>query len=57
MKLLLLTMTTIHSATKFTPYELFYGRTYKFNKVNIQNNKHDYLEKLNSFQSELFPAV
>lgn len=57
MKLLLLTMTTIHSATKFTPYELFYGRTYKFNKINIQNNEDDYLEKLNSFQSELFPAV
>lgn len=48
---------SIHSTTKLTPYELFYGRTYKFNKDITSNNVHEYLEKLKRFKNELYPAV
>lgn len=47
----------IHSATKITPYELFYGRTYKFDKEVQYNNEHEYLKKLNEFQEKLYPSI
>lgn len=48
---------TIHSSTKITPYELFFGKTHDF--VDNQNfdNEHDYLTKLNTFQEKLYPSV
>lgn len=47
----------IHSTTKITPYELFHGRTYKFDKDITFNNEHDYLKKLNQFQQTLYPYI
>lgn len=46
----------IHSSIKLTPFEVFYGRTHKFEKQEF-NNVHDYLSKLNEFQRELFPSI
>ena len=46
----------IHSQTKLTPFELFYGRTYKFKNISY-NNVHHYLEKLNEFQEHLYSSV
>lgn len=48
---------SIHSATKLTPYELFYGRTHTFNKNLKYNNTHEYLRKLNEFQEQLYPTI
>lgn len=47
----------IHSATKFTPFELFSGRTHVFNKEVTFDSEHDYLQKLNEFQNTLYPRV
>lgn len=47
----------IHSTTKYTPYELLFGRTYKFDKDITFNNEHDYLQKLNEFQATLYPSI
>lgn len=47
---------SIHSSTKFTPFEIFYGRTYKFNKQRHENF-HEYLDKLNEFQDKFFPMI
>lgn len=46
----------IHSSTKLTPFEVFYGRTYKFDKQEF-NNAHEYLSKLNEFRKELYPSI
>lgn len=47
----------IHSTTKHSPFELFTGKTFKFNK-NLQfSTEHEYLNKLGSFQKELYPAI
>lgn len=47
----------IHSATKLTPQELFTGRTHNFlNSVSF-NNEHEYLQKINAFQAELYPKI
>lgn len=46
----------VHSATNLTPYELFYGRTYKFKNLNYRN-VHEYLDRLHEFQNKLFPEV
>lgn len=48
---------SIHFTTKHTPYELFYGRTYKFNNSITSSNSHEYLEKLRKFQSKLYPEI
>lgn len=48
---------SIHSATKLTPFELFFGRTFKFNKTITYNNEHEYLPRLNEFQNTLYPLV
>lgn len=47
----------IHSTTKHTPYELFFGRPYKFMKTLNFSNEHDYLTKLNTFLDELYPEI
>jgi hypothetical protein len=47
----------IHSSTKFTPYEIFYGRTSKFNDQITFNNEHEYLKKLNQFQQKFYPEI
>jgi hypothetical protein len=47
----------IHSATELTPFEVFYGRTYKFTNTVQHRTVHEYLEKLNEFQNELFPQI
>lgn len=47
----------IHSTTKHTPYELFFGRTHKFNMTVEFNNEHEYLTKLNEFQANLYPLI
>lgn len=47
----------IYSATNLTPYELFTGRTHSFNKNTEYITVHDYLEKLHTFQSKLYPIV
>lgn len=47
----------IHSATKLTPFELFHGRTYKFDRDATFENEHDYLKKLNEFQEILYPSI
>jgi len=39
----------IHSATKYTTFELFSGRTHVFNKTIDYNTEHDYLQRLNEF--------
>jgi len=47
----------IHSATKLTPQELFTGRTHNFlNSVSF-NNDHEYLQKINAFQAELYQKI
>lgn len=47
----------IHSATKHTLYELFFGRPYKFGKTLTFSNEHEYLSKLNTFLNELYPKI
>lgn len=47
----------IHSTTKHTPYELFFGRTYKFNEGINFSDEHDYLTKLHEFQTKLYPLI
>lgn len=47
----------IHSSTGHTPYELFFGRPYKFMKSLNFSNEHDYLSKLNTFLDELYPEI
>jgi len=47
----------IHPATKLTLQELFTGRTHTFlNKVTF-NNEHNYLQKINAFQAEIYPKI
>lgn len=48
---------SIHSATKLTPYELFYGRTHVFNRNIKYTSQHEYLEKLKIFQNELYALI
>lgn len=45
---------SIHSTTKFKPFELFTGRTYDFDKDITPNNYHEYLKTYNKHQKELF---
>ena len=40
---------SIHTATKLTPFELFYGRTPSFEKDLNYNTKHEYLQQLKEF--------
>jgi hypothetical protein len=47
---------SIHSVTKLTPYEAFYGRSYQFSKEN-HSNVHEYLEKLHEFQLKFYPEI
>lgn len=47
----------IHSTTKHTPYELFFGRPYKFTQTLQFTNEHDYLTQLNTFLDELYPKI
>jgi len=47
----------IHSATKLTPQELFTGRTHNFLNTVSFNNEHEYLQKINAFQAELYPKI
>lgn len=48
---------SIHSSTKLTPYELFFGKTYKFEQTVQFNNEHEYLDKLREFQDTLYPLI
>ena len=47
----------IHSVTKLTPYELFFGRPYKFLKTLKFSNEHEYLLKLNEFIDNIYPKI
>lgn len=47
----------IHSSTKITPFELFYGRTYKINRQITFNNEHEYLSKINQFRTQLYESI
>lgn len=47
----------IHSSTKLTPFELFYGRTYEFDRQIAFNNEHEYLSKINKFQTQLYESI
>lgn len=47
----------IHSSTKYTPFELFTGRTHIFEQTIKYDNNHEYLQKLNFFQSKLYQEV
>lgn len=47
----------IHSATKYTPYELFFGRPYIFLKTLDSTGEHEYLTKLNEFLNILYPEI
>lgn len=61
MEILFETLTTynnaLHSANKYTPFELFSGRTHVFNKEINYNTEHYYLQKLNEFQNTLHPKI
>lgn len=48
---------SIHSSTKLTPFELFYGRTQSFEKNLTYNTEHDYLRRLQDFQNHLYTMV
>lgn len=48
---------SIHSATKLTPFELFYGRTPTFEKNLSYNTEHEYLQQLKDFQIELHGLI
>lgn len=48
---------SIHSATKLTPYELFFGRTHVFNETVQFNDEHEYLQKLNEYQQKIYPEI
>lgn len=48
---------SIHSATKFTPFEIFYGRTPSFEKNLHHNTEHEYLQKLNEFRNHLHKTI
>lgn len=48
---------SIHSATKLTPYELFFGRTHIFNRTVQFNEEHEYLQKLNEYQQKIYPEI
>lgn len=47
----------IHSSTKLTPFELFYGKTYKFDRQITFNDEHEYLCKINQFQTQLYKSI
>ena len=47
----------IHSTIKLTPHEVFTGKTFKFLKESEFNNEHEYLQKLNEFQAQLYPLI
>lgn len=47
----------IHSSTGHTPYELFFGRPYKFYKETNTFSQHEYLDKLNEFLNKLYPDI
>lgn len=48
---------SIHSSTKLSPYELFFGKPHSFLEHQNFKNEHDYLEKLNEFQEKLYPTI
>lgn len=48
---------SIHSATKLTPYELFFGRTHIFNRTVQFNDEPEYLQKLNEYQQKIYPEI
>lgn len=48
---------SIHTATKLTPFELFYGRTLLFEKDLNYNTNHEYLQQLKEFQSKLYQSI
>lgn len=48
---------TIHSSTKLTPYELFFGRPYDFKDKTELRNEHEFLDKLNEYRDKLYPVV
>lgn len=48
---------SIHTATKLTPFELFYGRTPTFEKDLDYNTQHEYLQRLKEFQIKLHKSI
>lgn len=48
---------SIHSSTKLTPYELFFGKTHTFNNSIEFNKEHEYLQKLNEYQHIIYPKI
>lgn len=48
---------SIHSATKLTPFELFYGRTPQFEENLTYNTEHEYLQKLDDFRNHLYGTI
>lgn len=48
---------SIHTATKLTPFELFYGRTPAFEKDLKYNTQHEYLQQLKDFQNNLHELI
>lgn len=48
---------SIHSATKLTPYELFFGRTHIFNRTVQFNDEPEYLQKLNEYQQKIYAEI
>lgn len=48
---------SIHSTTKYTPFELFTGRTHEFNTNITFTNEHDYITKLNEYKEKIFPLI
>lgn len=48
---------SIHSSTKLTPYEVFFGKPHNFVENQEFRNVHEYLAKLNEFQEKLYPNI
>lgn len=48
---------SVHSTTKLTPYELFFGRPQVSTKEIKFNKEHEYLQKLNEYQQIIYPKI
>jgi len=48
---------SIHSTTKYTPFEIFHGKPHLLTQGINPNNEHDYLQKLNEFRNTIYPDI